>query len=94
MGEVVLQVVAHPSSRRHAIAKESSPRSLTELDPESCEERRAKCLRRRHYRNPGPNNAWHMDGYDKLKPYGFPVHGCIDGWLQPSNYVVESGQKE
>ena len=22
----------------------------------------------------------HADGYDKLKPYGFPVHGCIDGW--------------
>ena len=21
-----------------------------------------------------------MDGYDKLKPYGFPIHGCIDGW--------------
>ena len=31
-----------------------------------------------------------MDGYDKLKPYGFPIHGCIDGfsrkmlWLQLS----------
>ncbi|CAH3023530.1 unnamed protein product [Porites evermanni] len=22
----------------------------------------------------------HADGYDKLKPYGFPVHGCIDDW--------------
>jgi len=22
---------------------------------------------------------WHIDGYDKLKPYGFPIHGCIDG---------------
>jgi hypothetical protein len=21
-----------------------------------------------------------MDGYDKLKPYGFPIHGCIDGF--------------
>ena len=24
--------------------------------------------------------VWHADGYDKLKPYGFPIHGCIDGW--------------
>ena len=22
---------------------------------------------------------WHVDGYDKLSPYGFTVHGCIDG---------------
>ena len=40
--------------------------------------------------NPGPNFAWHADGYDKLKPYGFPTHGCIDGfsrrfiWLKVS----------
>ena len=54
--------------------------TLRELDPEGCQERRAKCLRRRRYRNPGPNHAWHMDGYDKLKPYGFPIHGCIDGF--------------
>ncbi len=54
--------------------------TLRELGPEGCEERRAKCLRRRRYINPGPNHVWHMDGYDKLKPYGFPIHGCIDGF--------------
>ena len=27
----------------------------------------------------GPNYLWHMDGNDKLKPYGFSIHGCIDG---------------
>ena len=27
----------------------------------------------------GPNEVWHCDGYDKLKPYGFAIHGCIDG---------------
>ena len=40
-----------------------------------------------------PNFIWHIDGYDKLKPYGFCVHGAIDGysrrilWLEvgPSN---------
>ena len=21
-----------------------------------------------------------MDGYDKLKPFGFCIHGCIDGY--------------
>ena len=33
---------------------------------------------------------WHIDGWDKLKPYGFSVHACIDGfsprlfWLEVS----------
>ena len=26
-----------------------------------------------------PNFVWHLDGYDKLKPYGFAIHACIDG---------------
>ena len=30
---------------------------LNELEPEGCEERRAKYLRRRQYRNPGPNHV-------------------------------------
>ena len=61
-----------------------------ELDPAGCQERKAHRLKRREYRNPGPNFAWHTDGYDKLKPYGFPIHGCIDGfsrrviWLKVS----------
>eukprot|EP00794_Sanderia_malayensis_P007626 gene7626-8468_t len=53
---------------------------LQRLDPQGVQERRAHRLRRRVYQNPGPNAAWHCDGYDKLKPYGFPIHGCIDGW--------------
>ena len=23
---------------------------------------------------------WHIDGWDKLKPYGFAVHGAMDGY--------------
>ena len=53
---------------------------LRELDPEGCEERRGHRLKRRAYINPGPNFCWHGDGYDKLKPFGFPIHGCIDGF--------------
>ncbi len=25
---------------------------------------------------------WHIDGYDKLKPFGFCVHGALDGYSQ------------
>ena len=53
---------------------------LSQLDPEGCYMRKCHRLRRRVYRSEGPNAAWHADGYDKLKPYGFAIHGCIDGW--------------
>ena len=61
--------------------------TLKELDPEGCEELRARCLRRRKCQNPGPNHMWHIDGYDKLKPYGFPFHGCIDRFLHSTTEV-------
>ena len=42
----------------------------------------------------GPNFTWHIDGYDKLSPYGMAIHGCIDGFsrkiiwlhLSPTNH--------
>ena len=53
---------------------------LVEFDPEGVSARKAHRLKRRVYKNPGPNYSWHLDGYDKLKPWGFPIHGCIDGY--------------
>ena len=52
---------------------------LCEIDPEGVSERRHR-LGRRIYHNPGPNYVWHCDDYDNLKQFGFPIHGCIDGW--------------
>ena len=37
-------------------------------------------LKRRSYVNQGPNDSWHMDAYDKLKPFGCAIHGAIDGF--------------
>ena len=53
---------------------------LRELDPEGTEIRKARRLHRRTSISQGPNTCWHVDGYDKLKPYGLPIHGCIDGF--------------
>ena len=58
------------------IPRNLGERLLRELDPEGCNLRRARRLTRRKYVSMGPNNCWHIDGYDKLKP----IHGCIDGW--------------
>jgi len=53
---------------------------LKEIDPGGSEIRKAHRLKRRKYHNPGPNYVWHIDGYDKLKIFGFPIHGAIDGF--------------
>lgn len=53
---------------------------LREIDPAGVEERKRRSFQRRTYLSPGPNFCWHLDGYDKLKPYGFSVHGAIDGF--------------
>ena len=50
---------------------------LEEINPE-----RDCCLLRRKYVSEGPNSSWHADSYNKLKPYGLPIHGCIDGYLR------------
>ena len=51
-----------------------------QLNPVGVDERRRRTLHRRQYLSLGPNYCWHIDGYDKLKPYGFPIHGCVDGY--------------
>ena len=53
---------------------------LRELDPQGVSERKRKRMKRRNYVSPGPNFTWHLDGYDKLKPFGFCIHGAIDGY--------------
>ena len=35
---------------------------------------------RRIYCSNGPNDVCHYDGYDKIKQYGFPIHGVVDGF--------------
>ena len=75
--------------------------AIKEIDPCGVEERLSKRLKRRKYRTNGPNEVWHIDGNDKLKPFGFCIHGCIDGfsrkmiWLEVSDtnkdpYVIAS----
>jgi hypothetical protein len=67
------------------------------LDPEGVERRSRGRLRRRQYSCPGPNFVWHIDSYDKLKPYGIAINGCIDGysrqiiWLEA--YTTNSDPK-
>ena len=67
-------------------------RLMRELDPQGVLIRRNRRLNRRAYSSPGANHCWHVDGYDKLKPYGLAIHGCIDGFSRKIMWlnVVES----
>ena len=53
---------------------------MKHLSPHATEKRKAHRLQRRMYTVKGPNYLWHVDGYEKLKPFGFCIHGCIDGY--------------
>lgn len=72
------------------VQQESVRLALKMLDHEGVCLRRRNRLRRRQYFNKGPNYLWHVDSYDKLKPYGICINGCIDGfsrhimWLKAS----------
>lgn len=50
------------------------------IDPVGVDIRSRRRLRRKQYWCKGPNYLWHMDCYDKLKPFGICISGCIDGF--------------
>ena len=54
--------------------------ALKSIDPDGVARRSKHRLKRRKYINCGPNYVWHIDGNDKLKPFGFCIHAGIDGF--------------
>ena len=68
------------NDHRLTIDRETVRCALKVIDPEGVNRRLSRKLKRRQYRVRGPNDTWHIDGYDKLKPFGFCVHGAIDGY--------------
>ena len=62
------------------VSRETVRLTLKTLDPTGVEKRWQHKLKRRTYSAKGPNFIWHLDGYDKLKPFGLSIHGAIDGY--------------
>ena len=62
------------------IVSRETVRQALRIAPDGVSQRLRNRLRRRQYRAKGPNYLWHIDGYDKVKPFGFCIHGCIDGF--------------
>ena len=57
------------------VGKETVRHAMRILDPEGVDQRLRHRLKRRQYKGGG-----HIDCYDKLKPFGFCIHGAIDGY--------------
>ena len=68
------------NDHRLVVGKENVRELLNILDPEEVELRARRRLKWRQYITKGPNHLWHIDGYDKLKPFGFCIHGAIHGF--------------
>ena len=58
---------------------------VKQLDPDSVKLRARRRLHRRRHVADNPNFVWHLDRHDKLKPFCFNIHGCIDGF---SRYII------
>jgi len=65
--------------RKHRlrVSHENVRMILRQMDPIGVVERRHHRLRRRTYVSRGPNDTWHVDGYDKLAPYGIMISGYV-----------------
>jgi len=51
---------------------------LQQMDPVGVSRRQHRRLSRRTYSSRGPNDVWHVDGYDKLAPYGIMISGLVN----------------
>ena len=51
---------------------------------------RKKTIKRRTYKTNGPYDVFHIDRNDKLKMFGFTIHGCIDGFSRKLIWLTVS----
>lgn len=72
----------HIISRKYNvdISYERVRKSVLRIDPEGVQLRSKNVIRRRIYSSSGPFHIVHIDGHDKLKKWGFAIHGGIDGF--------------
>ena len=72
------------------VTRDTVMKSYYIIYPEGVECRKRHRLKRRRYITPGPNSLWHIDGWDKLAPFGIFIHGAVDDfsrrilWLEAS----------
>ena len=75
------QFTRHLRKKYHlTVRRDTIMQCLRVIDPEGVDRRKRRRLKRRRYTTPGPNFLWHVDGWDKLAPFGIFIHGAMDGF--------------
>lgn len=59
---------------------QDAEKALLEINPNGMSFRRKCCCYRCKCRTKGSNYVQHIDGYDKLKQFGFSIHSYINGY--------------
>ena len=76
------------------VSKDAVRHLLSILDPDGVDRRRRRRLQWqcRLYRGVGPNFTWHIDCYDRLKPYCVCISGCKSSIVavNPGSQLVTS----
>lgn len=81
-------VASSPTETQASIKRDVVMRLLKQLNPRGTALRTRRRFTRRTYHSMGPNYVWHVDGYDKLKPFGLALSGCIDGFSRKIMWLV------
>lgn len=80
----VMQPQAHVCYRRHVWQ-----RVMT-----CCPVSFKKNILQKRFLTKGPNWKWSLDGYDKLREFGFYIHGCLDEYSRYSTMLSNIYQLE
>ena len=70
------------------VAKEDVRKALKSVDPDGVNKRKSKTIVRREYLSSRPGSIYHIDGNDKLKSWGFCIHGCVNGFSRKLLWLV------
>ena len=70
------------------VTKEDVRKALKSVDPDGVNKRKSKTIVRREYLSSRPGSIYHIDGNDKLKSWGFCIHGCVNGFSRKLLWLV------
>ena len=73
-----------------SVSKEDVRKTFKNMGPDGVTIRRNKLIRRKIYHTVGPGYIYLIHGNAKLKRWGFPIHGCIDGFSRKVMWLVVS----
>ncbi|KAK1223723.1 hypothetical protein PQX77_013397 [Marasmius sp. AFHP31] len=80
-------IVGHLEAKGWRIPLLRVQHSLQRIDAIGVFVRWSGCIKRRIYKVRGANALWHHDGNEKLRPWGFYIHGCVDGFSRLMIYM-------